>query len=117
MTNVMESRGNSYYKPEDGKVFLLIEFSIENRQSEDLTVSSMLCFSAWCDQSLCTIDLDALATGLYAGKTQLDCVIESGKKYTGIVGYQVDQNWKKMKIQFQAEPFFSESITFLTEKQ
>lgn len=117
LTDVLQSSGNSYYTPESGKVFLMIEFTIENNQKEDFSVSSMMSFSTWCDDSLCTIDLEALGTGLFAGKPQLDCIIEPGDKYTGIIGYQVDQGWEKVLIEFSTDLLFGEKVQFLVENK
>lgn len=116
LTDVMQSSGNSYYTPQSGKVYLMIEFKIKNNRDTGFDVSSLLSFSTWCDDELCVIDLEALGTGLFAGKPQLDCIIEAGKTYTGIVGYQVDKNWKKVIVEFNTDVYFGEKVKFLVEK-
>lgn len=117
LTNVYQSKGNNYYKPEKGKEFLMIEFTIENKSKSECTISSVLCFSTWCDDTLCTIDLEALSTGMLSGKPQLDTIIEPNKKFTGIIGYQVDKEWKKVVIEFSPELYFSEKVKFLVENK
>lgn len=116
LTDVLQSSGNSYYKPQSGKVFLMIEFKIKNNRDDELDVSSLLSFSTWCDDELCVIDLEALGTGLFAGKPQLDCVIEAGKTITGIVGYQVDKDWEKVIVEYSTDVYFGEKVKFLVEK-
>lgn len=116
LTNVMESKGNSYYTPTNGNVYLILEFCINNTSKEDILLSTALCFSAWCDNELCIINSEALATAMLSGKYQLDCGVEPGKKVTGVVGYEVPKDWKEMKIQFSKEVVFGETITFAVSK-
>lgn len=116
LINVMQSSGNSYYKPESGKEFLILEFTIENHTKEDIVLSTALCFSMQCDGEYCVIDTEALATAMFAGKYQLDCAVEPGKKVTGVVGYQVQKNWKKFTIKFSPEIYFGDKLTFGVER-
>ena len=103
LTNVMESGKNAYYTPEEGYEYIIIEFTIENSGKEDLTVSSMICFTAWCDGKMYTISLEALGTAMFSGKPQMDAVIEPGKSYTGVVGYEIPEDWKEVIIEFKED--------------
>lgn len=116
LINVMQSKGNSYYKPTKGKEFLIFEFSVVNRSKEDLALSTMLCFSMWCDDVNYTISLDALATAMLSGKYQLDRVVEPGDSVTGVVGYEVPSDWKEAKVQYTKEAVLGKTITFVVKR-
>ena len=58
---ITESEGITYLEPEDGNIYVLCEFEIENNSSKELSVSSMLSFDAYCDDYSCTISLGALS--------------------------------------------------------
>ena len=117
LNNVYESRGNEYYTPTEGNEYVMLEFTIENGGDEDLTVSTMLSFSTWCDDQSCSISLEALAMGMLSGKIQLDCVIEPGEKATGIVGYEVPADWQTISVKYTEEAIFGESAVFAATKE
>ena len=112
LTNVIEGQGNSLDTPQKGNVYLIFEFEIKNTSNEELTISSLMCFTAWVDDTSYTISLEALATGALSSKYQLDCVIDPGKSVTGIVGYEVPKDWKEAKIEFTKEAIFGEKTVF-----
>ncbi len=112
LVNVLESTGNSYYTPAAENEFLIFEFEIENLSEEELTLSTVLCFSAWCDDKLYTISLEALSTAMLSGKYQLDCVVEPGESVTGVVGYEVPKDWENAKVEFTPEALFGEKVSF-----
>lgn len=91
---------------------MIFEFEIKNTSNEELTISSLMCFTAWVDDTSYTISLEALATGALSSKYQLDCVIDPGKSVTGIVGYEVPKDWKEAKIEFTKEAIFGEKTVF-----
>ncbi len=112
LTKVMESNGGSGTTPEDGNVFLVCEFTIENNSEEELVISSVLCFSTECDGKSCTISLDGLSVAMLSGKVQLDTVIEPGKKQSGVVAYEVPQDWQELKIRFTPEAWGGNAMNF-----
>lgn len=112
LTDVMTSKGNSYYKPASGKEYVILQFEIKNDSKEDITLSTMMNFTFWCDNTICVIDVNALATAMLSGKYQLDCAVEAGKKVTGVIGYEVPKNWEQLKVEFKKELLFGESVTF-----
>lgn len=112
LTDVMVSKGNSYYKPASGKEYVILQFEIKNDSKEDITLSTMMNFTFWCDNTICVIDVNALATAMLSGKYQLDCAVETGKKVTGVIGYEVPKNWEQLKVEFKKELLFGESVTF-----
>ncbi len=115
LINVMQSSGNSYYKPENGNEYLIFEFKIKNNGREEAVISTILCFNAWVDDRSVELSLNALALATLSGKIQLDTVIEPGKEVTGVVAYEVSKNWKNVKVEF-AEEFFGSRVAFGAEK-
>lgn len=97
LASVKESKGSEYFKPADGKVFLMCEFNIENNSSNDLSISSVMCFEAYVDG----YSVDQSITGLSAkgSKQQLDGKVAAGKKMNGVIAYEVPKNWKELEIQ------------------
>lgn len=104
--SVMEAEGSTEtYMPQDGNIFLVCEFTVENKTEESFTVGTLLSFSMKCDDKLYELSLDALALSMFAGKTQLDRIVEPGKKETGVVGYEVPKDWENFELRFTPEPY------------
>lgn len=116
LVDVLQSGATSYYAPEEGNGFLILEFEIKNEGSEQVVLSSMLNFSMLCDEQVYTISLEALGIAMFAGKIQLDTVIEPGKTVNGVVGYEVPKDWKRFDIDFKTEVYFGETVTFAVER-
>lgn len=115
LTNVYTSGRNQFYTPEDGYEYVMIEFSIENDGEEEMAISTLLNFNTWCDGKVYTISLDALATAMFAGRIQLDCVIESGESVTGVIGYEVPENWEEIIVEYKEEAIFGKTVRFAVE--
>lgn len=49
LVNISETNGSSYNKPSDGNIFVLCEFEIANNSKEEIVISSLLNFNAYCD--------------------------------------------------------------------
>lgn len=105
------STGSDFNTPEEGKVFLLCEFEIANNSSEELSVSSILCFEAYCDDYACEYSLGALMAA--EGKAQLDGSVAAGKKMKGVVGYEVPADWKELEVQYTMDILSDDKIVFV----
>lgn len=112
LTNLIEVQNSNMYSLDEDNEYVIIEFSIENKKDKDLSLSTMMSFSTWCDGELCTVSLEALGTAMFAGKVQLDCVVESGDSVTGVIGYEVPKDWKELVIQYKGESIIGKSIDF-----
>lgn len=110
LTNISESNGSDFNRPSDGNVFLLCEFEIENNSNKEVAVSSMMSFDAYCDDYTCNYSLSALLEK--GDKNQLDGTIASGKKFAGVVGYEVPADWSEFEIRFTPD-FWGKDITFV----
>lgn len=117
LNNVYESRGNEYYTPAEGNEYVILEFTVENGGEEEVTLSTMLSFSTWCDNKSCTISLEALGTATLSGKLQLDCVVAAGEKATGVLGYEVPADWQEISVKYTEEVMFGESAVFAVTRE
>lgn len=111
LKGVTESKGSSYNKPNDGNVFVLCEFDIANNSDAEIAVSSMMSFNAYCDDYACTYSLGALIEK--GSKNQLDGSVAAGKKFNGVVGYEVPADWKELEISFTPDFWTGKDITFI----
>jgi len=109
--DVSENTGSKYNKPTDGNVFLLCEFEITNNSNEELAVSSMLSFEAYCDEYACDISISALMEK--GNKEQLDGSVAPGKKMKGVVGYEVPEDWKELEVRYTIDILSSSKIIFV----
>ena len=110
---VTESPGTEFNRPGDGNVFLVCEFTIENNSSQDVNVSSMLCFEAYVDDYTTSMSLSAMV--LDTNKAQLDGTVAAGKKMNGIIGYEVSSEWKELEVRFTPDFWAQKDITFIAE--
>lgn len=108
---VTKSTGSDFYKPADGNVYVLCEFEIANNSNEELAISSMLSFKAYCDDYACDYSLGALMAK--GDKDQLDGSVAAGKKMKGVVGYEVPTDWKELEIQYTVDLLSSSKIIFV----
>ena len=111
LVEVTTSKGSKYNKPTDGNVFVLCEFTIENNSDEELTVSSLMSFEAYCDDYACNYSFSALLEK--ENKSQLDGTIAPGKKMNGIIGYEVPKDWEELEIHFTPDVWSAKEIVFV----
>lgn len=114
LVNVTESTGSQFNTPTDGNVFVLCEFEIANDSDKDITVSSMLSFEAYCDDYTCTFSLTALLEK--GNKNQLDGTVAAGKKFNGVIGYEVPEDWKELEVKFTPDFWSGKDIVFVANK-
>ena len=113
LVDVSESNGKDFFKPQDGEVFILCEFEIENNSDNEVNISSMLSFNTYIDDYSTNIGLSAVSS---SDKSQLDGSIAAGKKMNGIVGYAVDAGWSEIEIHFTPNFRTGKEIIFTASK-
>ena len=113
LVSVTENSGSSYNKPADGNVFVLCEFEIENGSSSEIAVSSLASFEAYCDDYACNLSITALIEK--GNKNQLDGSVAAGKKFNGVVGYEIPADWKELEIHFTPDFWSGKDIIFIAE--
>ena len=111
LVEVTESNGSQYNQPNDGNVFVLCEFEIANNSDEEITVSSIMSFEAYCDDYACTFSLTALMEK--GNKNQLDGTVAPGKKFNGVIGYEVPADWQKLEVHYTPDFFNGKDIVFV----
>ena len=108
---VTESTGSAYNKPSEGNVFILCELEITNNSKEEIAVSSMLSFEAYCDDYTCSYSIGALLEK--GNQNQLDGTVAAGKKLKGVVGYEVPANWQELELHFTPDFWSGKDIVFV----
>jgi hypothetical protein len=115
LVSVKISEGGDYNKPSDGNEYLLCEFNIENNSDNDIAVSSMISFEAYCDDYSITQSISALLDT--EDLSQLDGSVAAGKKMNGIIGYEVSKDWKELEISYTPTFWSGKDITFIAENK
>lgn len=113
LSNYEESECSSFYKPSEGKVFVLAEFEIANNSDKDLAISSLLSFKAYADDYSLNYSVAAM---IDKSDSTLDGSVAAGKKMKGWIGYEVNADWGKVEIEFSPEVWKSKKFKFLIEK-
>lgn len=111
-TTLEESKGEQFFEPESGNVFVGIQFTIENISDEEQSVSSVLLFDAYADDVKCSYSLSA--TMAFDGT--LDGSLAPGKKLVGYYAVEVPEGWQKLELDVQSNWLSSNSARFLFEK-
>lgn len=111
LLGVTKSKGSTYNKPTEGNMYVLCEFEIANNSNAEIAVSSMLSFEAYCDDYTCTFSLGALMEK--GNKNQLDGTVAAGKKFKGVVGYEVPVDWKELEVAYTPDFWSGKDIVFV----
>lgn len=109
MTDYSENNGSEWNEPTDGKVYVLVEFEIQNNSDSELAISSALSFEAYADDYTANLSLGALMEN---EQEQLDGSIAPGKKMRGWIGYEVPVDWKKLEVHFTDNVWSSNKFKF-----
>ena len=112
MLSVKESKGSYYWGPEDGKIFVIAEFLIENNSKDELSISTMLNWDAYVDD----FAIDYSFSAIVACDNQLDVTVKAGRKVQGQMGFEVNKNWRVIEIEYKPEWLGRETITFVYDK-
>lgn len=113
LVDVSESEGANYMTPDDGNVFVICEFNIENNSDKDIAVSSIMSFEAYIDDYSTNMNLSAMMS---SDKSQLDGSVAAGKKMNGVIGYEVGKDWQSIEIRFKPDFWSGNEFTFVSSK-
>lgn len=111
-TTLEESKGEQFFEPESGNVFVGIQFTIENISDEEQSVNSVLLFEAYADDVKCSYSLSAAM----AFDGTLDGSLAPGKKLVGYYAVEVPEGWQKLELDVQSNWLSSNSARFLFKK-
>ena len=109
-----ETKGKQYMEAGDGKIFVGVQFTIENISEEEQNISSILLFDAYIDGVKC--EYSFMANTAFEEGT-LDGAIAPGKKMIGWYGVETAEDWGKLEIQVKAEWLSSTAATFVFENK
>ena len=118
LEKVITSEGDDMFtKPDDGKEFVLCVFKIENNSDKDISISSIVNFEAYLDDT--SINEDYMGSQTEEGKkyNSLDGDIASGKKMEGVISYEVPKDWKKLEVNVTPDTWSSKKITFVAKNK
>ena len=100
------SQGNEYFKPEQGKVFFIIDITLENKTDEEVSISSLLSFELKdADGRDQEISIFADLNGSLDGK------ILPNEKMTGEIAYETSAEGK-LYLYFTASLFSGKTLKF-----
>lgn len=105
--------GSSYNKAESGNTYILCQFEISNCTNKTVGISSLLCFSAYCDDYTADVSFNAIIEA----NGSLDGDIAPGKKMKGEIGFEIPKDWEELEIVFTPELWSSDSLTFVVNNK
>ena len=108
-----ESKGTDFFTAEDGKIFVGVNFEIENISDTSQSVSSILLFDAYTDDIKCEYSFTA---NIAFGDGTLDGEIAPGKKLIGWYAVEVPQDWKQVELEFKSDLFSNKKAKFVFTK-
>lgn len=118
LTKYLEHSGDEWAKPNDGNIFVFVEFEISNNSNEEKAISSMLSFDSYCDDYLLEYSGNAWMALSSSENTQgLDGTIVPGKKMKGSLALEVPENWKEIEVYFLDNLWTDRKLSFEINKQ
>lgn len=115
LLSVQIGTDHQFMTPEDGNIFLVCEFEIANNSNEEIRVSSLGSFDAYCDDYALSPKLGA--TGSVSGKNTIDGTVASGRKISGVVAFEVPESWETFEPLYKPKMFSSnDQISFFVER-
>lgn len=111
------SGGNEWASPPDGYVFLYLNMSATNNSEEEIVISSLASFEAYCDDYKIDNCFDASLAGSTDGKQELDGSIAAGKKIDGYIGLVVPSNWGKIELYYKDNVWLESNFKFTINRK
>lgn len=112
-TELRVSNGDDFFKPENGNVFVGINFSIENISDEEQVVSGIMLFDGYADDVKCSYSISAAAA--FSGGT-VDGTVAPGKKLVGWYALEVPENWSDIELAVKSDWMSNHSAKFVFTK-
>lgn len=110
---IKESNGDDFFTPDDGNVFVAVNFTIENISDEEQNISSILLFDAYVDDVKCEYSVNANCA---IDSGTLDGSIAPGKKMTGWYALEVSKDWSNLEMHVSASWLSGSSAKFVFTK-
>lgn len=110
---IQESKGEEFFTPKEGNVFVGVKFTIENISNEPQAVSSLLMFESYLNDVKCDYSISAACI---FDEGTLDGDIAAGKKLIGWYSIEVPENWEVLEIDFSGDILSDNSAKFIFTK-
>lgn len=108
-----ESGGKGFFTPDDGNVFVAVNFTVENTSDEEQIISSILLFDAYADDEKCEYSVNANCA---FDSGTLDGSIAPGKKMTGWYALEVSKDWSNLELHVSSNWLSGSSAKFVFTK-
>ena len=113
-TEIKETTGKDFFEPEEGAVFVGVNFTIENISSETQAISSLLLFEAYADDIKCDYSFNAACA---FDEGTLDGELAAGKKMVGWYAVEVPADWSTIEFDVASSWLSSNSAKFVFENK
>lgn len=113
LVSVSESVGTEYTKPDEGKVFILCEFELENNSSQNVSVNSLASFDIYVDGY--AVEPEYM-TSFITDKPSLSGDIAPGKKMSGVICFQAPTDWAESEVRFKPDYLGNAEMMFVATK-
>ncbi len=112
-TELKESKGENFFEPEAGNVFVGVKFNIENISNEEQAISTLLLFEGYVDDIKCEYSINAACA---FDEGTLDGTLAPGKKLVGWYALEVPQNWETIELHVESNWLSNNSAKFVFNK-
>lgn len=99
VNSIKDSKGDDFIKPEEGKIYKIVDITVENKGKEEAAVSSVM-NTSMADSDGYTYDITITSVV----KNQLDGSVGAGRKLRGQVAFEVPKTAKGLEFIF-SDPF------------
>lgn len=106
VNGIREYYGSEFLKPKDGKMYYVVDISVENISQDSLNLSSIMMFKLFDSESY-SHDV-SIVTDL---KGSLDAQVSPGNKIRGEIAFEIDKNSSGLKLQIKPSLWGSGDIT------
>ena len=113
LVGAVESAGDDFFTPAEGNKFEILEFEIANNSDEEVAVSSIMCFEAYCDDYSIDVSYDGELAPEAEGKSTLDGTVAAEKKMNGIIAYEVPADFERLEVDVNLDVWSDEAIKFV----
>lgn len=113
LVGAVESAGDDFFTPAEGNKFEILEFEIANNSDEEVAVSSIMCFEAYCDDYSIDVSYDGELAPEAEGKSTLDGTVAAEKKMNGIIAYEVPADFERLEVDVNLDVCSDEAVKFV----
>ena len=113
LVGAVESAGDDFFTPAEGNKFEILEFEIANNSDEEVSVSSIMCFEAYCDDYSIDVSYDGELAPEAEGKSTLDGTVAAGKKMNGIIAYEVPADFERLEVDVNLDVWSDKTVKFV----